>query len=109
MPTWDGTVNIRYNIVPVDGLLMKLAGYTLTARFPDRGGEEQVILKLMKYNLASGISSTVLTLNSNNFAPAAGYQVQTVDSFDTLGSLPEDRKAFDFFKNAYVAGAVKQP
>ena len=96
------SIHLRYNIVAVDGLLMQKDGYWLKARFRDTGDAEQIVLKLFQYNFDSGIVQTLLTLDSNDFPAAAGYQVRTMD---TVGQCL-DHDAFDFFNNAYFVEAT---
>jgi hypothetical protein len=110
-----GTVNIRYNVVAVAGVLGG-NGLTLTARyqtspaplensplfspmffFPGFGTPGQVIVRLMKYNLTTGVVTNLLTLDSNSFPQASGFQVQSVA---TSACVPPFT-TLDFVNNSY--------
>lgn len=87
-----GTLNIRYNVVAVDGVFGG-DNYALTVRFRDNGADARVIVRLKSYNFNTGTTRTLLTLDSNAYAAAAGFQKQTVSS--NCGTH------LDFFNNAY--------
>lgn len=76
-PNFVGTLNLRYNIVAVDGLF-GAPGAELGVRFRDNGARAQVVVQLKSYNLETGVTTTLLTLDSNNFPARANYQLQTV-------------------------------
>lgn len=88
-------LDIRYNVVPVDGLYFGGASHVMTARFKDNGSAAQVIVQLKRYNLNTGAVSTLLTLDSNTFPANSLYQTQ-----DTSTSCPPGW-AFDFLTYAY--------
>ncbi|MBI5740974.1 MAG: hypothetical protein HZA16_09650 [Nitrospirae bacterium] len=94
-------LNIRYNVVAVDGLLNNLNGTVLTARFLDNGSGARVILRLKKYDFDTGITSTLLTLDSNSFSSSPSYQVQSVGGCSS-------GITFDFYNNAYFIDAEIQ-
>jgi len=87
-----GTLNIRYNVVAVGGLFGG-DNYALIARFLDNGADGQVVARLKQYGLNTGATTTLLTLDSNDFAGSAAFQVRTVTS--ACGT------SLDFFNNAY--------
>lgn len=98
-----GGAIIRYNVVSVGGLTRRdvNTGYSLVVRYratPDQvlpnKADSQVIAKLIEVNLTTGVSTTRLTFDSNNFAASSSLQTQSVS---TCG-VPF---AFDFFSNAY--------
>jgi hypothetical protein len=64
---------IRYNVVAVDGLFGGSAR-RLVVRYLDNGAEAQVIVRLKSYDIFTGATVTLLTFDSNAFAPAAGFQ-----------------------------------
>jgi hypothetical protein len=59
------TLDIRYNLVAVDGLLQSGDGTFFEARLRDNGANARVILRLRQINLATGAVSTVLSIDSN--------------------------------------------
>ena len=87
-----GTLNVRYNVVAVDGALGG-DNYALTARFRDNGANGRVIVRLKRYNLNTGVVTTLLTLDSNAFVGLDSFQTRTVTS--ACGT------SLDFFNNAY--------
>jgi hypothetical protein len=89
------TVDIRYNVVAVDGIFGG-EGIALTARFRDAGVAERVILRLKRYSFATGTTTTILTLDSNVYPGTAAFQTRTV------GTCTVD---FDFFNNGYFVDA----
>jgi hypothetical protein len=98
-PSAVGTLKLRYNIVAVDGLFGRpCAGGRFRAelgvRFRDNGNEARVIVRLKRYSLVTGDIDTLLMLNSNNYRPRNGFQLQTMVDIDP-------RLRFDFFDFAY--------
>ena len=93
-----GTVTIRYNIVPVDGVFDQ--GYTaLKVRFRDDGAGAQVIVRLKRVNLETGVGNTLLTFDSNNGFGNGEPGWRTVSKSDCSGG------AFDFQTYAYFIEA----
>jgi hypothetical protein len=70
-----GTVLLRYNVVAVDDLFGG-SGAELGVRFRDNGSEARVVVRLKRYNLETGETSTLLTLNSDNFDAREGFQLR---------------------------------
>ena len=124
-----GTVHIRYNVVAVAGVLGG-NGLTMTVRYqtrpaplengevfnsrfriapflPNTGAPGQVIVRLMKYSLATGVLTNLLTLDSNSFPPADGFQVQSVA---TSACVPPFT-TLDFVNNSYFmdVSLIKAP
>lgn len=93
------TVKIRYNIVAVDGLFY---GNTtlLVAGYRDNGSGARIVLRLKRLNLSSGTVTTLLTFNSDNFAPASGYQTKGVNNICQGPNI-----SFNFASNAYFIDA----
>ena len=75
-PEATGTVNLHYNVVSVGGLFGG-SGIELGVRFRDNGPEARVVVRLRRYALVTGETTTLLTLNSNNFQPQEGFQLRT--------------------------------
>lgn len=66
-------VDLRYNVVAVDGLLTGDRHWVLRARVRDTG-PAVVFARLMRVNLITGQSTELLTLQSNLFPPAEGFR-----------------------------------
>jgi hypothetical protein len=90
-PEATGTLNLRYNVVSVEGLFGGV-GAELGVRFRDNGANARVMVRLRRYALETGETATLLTLNSNNFEAQEGFQLGT--EFDCT-------MRFDFFNYAY--------
>lgn len=86
---------VRYNVVAVDGLFATdgplVTSTVMAARFLDPGNNSRVIVRLKKTNLLTSATSTVLTIDSNNFASSNLYQTQSVPCGE----------GFDFSRYAY--------
>jgi hypothetical protein len=89
--TATGVLNIRYNVVAVSGLFGG-EGHVLSARFRDNGAGGRVVVRLKQFGLYTGVTTTLLTLDSNAFAPSPDFQVQSVGSCATT---------LNFFENSY--------
>ena len=76
----NGTVAIRYNIVPTGSLNVipptNLPVYTFSARFLDTGPTQRVLLYLKEVNLQSGNENFLLTFDSDSFSESTSYQTQ---------------------------------
>ena len=101
-----GGAVIRYNVVSVAGLTRRDFGalgmgvrYRATpdALIPNRA-DSQVVAKLIEVNLSTGVSTTLLTFDSNNFPASNDYQTQGV-------STCPSGFTFDFQTNAYYIEA----
>jgi hypothetical protein len=96
-PVFLNAVRIRYNVVAVAGVLD--TGVAMTARWLDRGDGQRVFLELKEYNLGTGLTTTLLTLDSDAFPAAPGFQF---GSTDCRGPFP----TLNFTENAYFVDAV---
>ena len=81
----SSSATVRYNVVAVDGLFATnpdvpfLATSTsMAAKFLDPGNSSRVIVRLRRIHLITSATSTLLTIDSNNFAASNLYQNQTV-------------------------------
>jgi len=81
----SNAATVRYNIVAVDGLfatdpdLPFLATSTsMAARFLDPGNNSRVIVRLKRTHLLTSATSTLLTIDSNNFGASNVYQNHSV-------------------------------
>jgi predicted transposase YbfD/YdcC len=102
-PDLPATLDVRYNIVAVDGLVPADSAGTsifMKARYRDLGGNGQIVLRLKRYNLNTGATTTLLTLDSNAFAQSSSAQVRKVSTEPCVSSVK-----FDFVNNAYFVDA----
>jgi len=91
----NATIDIRYNVVAVDGIFGDPRHTkSLTVRFADNGAAARVVVRLQRMEISTGVVTTLVELNSNDYAPSTVAQTQTI-SFNCDG--PE----FDFQKNIY--------
>ena len=95
----NATGDIRYNVVAVDGVFggeqhMK----ALTVRFADNGEAARVIVHLRRVGIDSGVLTTLVTLDSNEYPAISQAQTQS-KTFNCQG--PE----FDFENNIYYIEA----
>jgi hypothetical protein len=93
------TLDIRYNVVAVDGLLQNSDAIRLRARFQDNGADARIILRLKEYNINTGSTTTRLTFDSDVLPADDIFQVGSVNSVCFEGNF------FDFFNNAYSIDA----
>lgn len=93
------TIVARYNIVATPDLDNGGVNKVMGARFLDNGANANVVLLLRKYNFSTGVTTTLLTLNSNSFASSGSYQTQSVGDSCT-------GERFDFYQNAYYIEAT---
>jgi hypothetical protein len=93
-PTEVGILNIRYNIVAVGGLFGG-EGHVLSVRYRDNGADGQVIVQLKQLGLYTGITTTLLTLDSNASAPSTSFQVQSIGSCATVLNFAENAYFMD--------------
>ena len=102
---WVGLTNaassarINYNVVAVDGLLesgIVLTRTRLTVKFLDNGANAHVRVTLKDFDLHNsfGFGSTLMTLDSDNYAADDQFQTQTVSC-----SFPPF--TFDFVNKGY--------
>ncbi len=69
--TAAAVVEIRYNIVATAGLFGgECSAKTLVARFADNGNSSRVIIRLHTFNIRTGVSSVLATMDSNTFPPS---------------------------------------
>lgn len=91
----NATVDIRYNVVAVDGIFGgERNTKTLTVRLADNGAAAQVIVRLQQLNISTGVITMLAELNSNSFPPSAVAQRRSI-AFNC------DRPEFDFLNNIY--------
>lgn len=92
---------IRYNIVAVDGVFEPRGAVGMRVRYratvdplAENLADSRVLVQLIEVNLSTGISTTRLVLDSNNFPPSNDFQIQGVNTC-------VDPNFFDFSSNAY--------
>jgi len=78
------SATVRYNVVAVDGLFATnpqpflATSISMAARFLDPGNNSRVIVRLRRTDLVTSATSTLLTIDSNNFGASNLYQNQSV-------------------------------
>lgn len=77
-----GKVILRFNVLPVGDLLVPVTqacceGRALWVRFQDNGDGAQVLVKLKRYNVVTGKTTTLLSFDSNDFPPQPTFQDAT--------------------------------
>jgi hypothetical protein len=88
-------VDIRYNVVAVDGIFGgERNTKTLTVRMADNGPAAQVIVRLQQLNISTGVITMLAELDSNTFPPSVVAQRR-----GTVFNC--DRPEFDFQNNIY--------
>jgi len=77
-----GKVVLRFNILPVDELLVPVTqacceGRALWVRFLDNGDGAQVLVNVKRYNVITGKTTTILSFDSNDYPPQPAFQDAT--------------------------------
>ncbi|TKB68935.1 MAG: hypothetical protein E8D52_08110 [Nitrospira sp.] len=94
-----GTVDIRYNVVAMDGVFGGDRNTkTLAVRLADNGPDAQVIVRLQQLNISTGVITLLEELNSNDFDPQTTAQRRAI-LFNC------DKPDFDFANNVYYVEA----
>jgi len=88
---------IRYNVTATDGLFFDAGRLCMIVRFRDDGNRARVLLRLLRLNVNDGATATLLTFDSNSFAPQQDFQTNSVGA---------NRVPFDFSNNAYYVEAT---
>ena len=80
----SNSATVRYNVVATDGLFATNPDFpflatstSMAARFLDPGNNSRVIVRLRRTDLVTSATSTLLTIDSNNFGASNLYQNQT--------------------------------
>jgi hypothetical protein len=68
---------MRYNVVATDGLF-GTDGVELAVWFRDNGPDARVVIRLKRYSLSSGETTTLLTFDSNEFRAHDDFQFRLV-------------------------------
>ena len=91
--TLPAILNVRYNVVAVDGMIQGPSdpGILLQMRVRDNGPEGRVTARLKAVNFETGTTTTLATVDSNDVAAAPGFQRVHVIRCATI----------DFSANAY--------
>lgn len=88
-----GVVDVRYGVVPVDGLFSPSDGIQMKVRYLDNGPDASVSAVLYAYNINTGAASGILALQSDSFPASGSYQTRSVS---LCPGIP-----FDFVSNVY--------
>lgn len=104
--TLPANLDLRYNVVSVDGLFVRTADeygheFYLNVAYEDNGSSARVLVRLRRLNIATGALTTLLTFDSNNYAQSATYQTQDVRTSACATSWE-----FDFNHYAYYCEAA---
>ncbi len=80
--TNSARVVLRYNILPTDEMLVNVTqpcceGRALWVRFLDNGDGAQVLVNVKRTNVNTGQTTTILSFDSNNYAPQSTFQDAT--------------------------------
>lgn len=83
--TSPGKVVLRYNILPTDEMLVNVTqpcceGRALWVRFLDNGDAAQVLVNVKRTNVNTGQTTTILSFDSNTYAPQSTFQNATPDT-----------------------------
>jgi hypothetical protein len=97
--TSPATVNLRYNVEAVDGLIQGGGRYWLRVRYIDNGSAAQVVVSLKEVNMTTGAITTRMTFDSNNFASNLFAQTQEITTGCLFPFGPTWN--FNFADNAY--------
>jgi hypothetical protein len=89
--TLPAAVVVRYNVVAAEGV-MGGNGIVLNARYRDNGPGAHILAVLRQVNITTGVTTTLLTFDSNSFAQLPGFQAQGVSDCGPV---------FDFSTSAY--------
>jgi hypothetical protein len=95
--TLPAVVVVRYNVTNVNGMTGG-EGIFLNVRFLDNGTGARVVTVLKQVNINTGVTTNVLSLDSNDFAASSDFQKQQTTSSCTVD--------FNFFENAYFIEAT---
>jgi hypothetical protein len=77
------TLNIRYNVVGVEGDNGGTGDFdqiVMGLRYVDNGANSRIVALLKRVNLNTGAIATLLTFDSDNFAQSGLSQIQSVSS-----------------------------
>ena len=94
----NAVVQIRYNIVAVEDVFGGEAK-DLRVRLADNGADSRVIVRLEQMNIASGVRTTLATLDSDHFPPSSVAQARSIP----FGCFAPE---FDFDANVYFVEAT---
>ncbi len=74
-PNATGVFTVKYNVVPINGFNASL----FRIRFRDNGAAARVVAQLKRYNLSTGVTSTVVSYDSDiHAAPQNSWQTDVV-------------------------------
>lgn len=75
--TLPASVVVRYNVVKVDGMIIGVIGIAMNVRYRDNGSGARVLTHLRAVNINTGVTQTIMTVDSNAFPPATTFQTQS--------------------------------
>ncbi len=82
--TSPGKVILRYNILPTAEMLVNVTqacceGRALWVRFLDNGDGAEVTVNVKRLNVTTGVTTTILSFDSNNYPAQSSFQDATPD------------------------------
>jgi hypothetical protein len=98
---------IRYNVLPVRDLATDLSSSeyrVFAARFLDDGAGH-VFLSLKQVNLSTGVTTTLMTFDSNASSPSASHQEGNTPGNPTFNFTWADSEGFDPADSVYYVEA----
>jgi hypothetical protein len=90
------SATIRYNVVEVGGLDALWDGPSMQIRYKDAGTGERVRASLKGYNIRTGVTTTVLSFDSDAFAQSSSSQLRNTFQTGCFSSFQ-----FNFIDNVY--------
>jgi hypothetical protein len=94
------TVNVRYNIVSVDGLIQGGGRHYMKVRYLDNGDQARVVVYLKELDLTTGVTTTRMTFDSNSYPQSFLGQSQTMNVGCTF-PFPPAPWGYNFEEKAY--------
>ena len=69
-----GVLNVRYNVGSVENLTDAHINYFIQMRYKDNGADARVVAKLKEQNVQSGVVTTRLVVDSDDYSQSGSFQ-----------------------------------